>query len=82
MRVLTTSHHHMRGLFIAKNMEHMDLTPLTWTDGRLRLLDQTRLPSEEVWLTMAGHQQVATAIRSLQVPGAKPGFPYIYKIHL
>ncbi len=48
----------------------MELAPLTWSDGHLRLLDQTRLPSEEVWLTLADHQQVATAIRSLQVRGA------------
>ena len=51
-------------------MKHVDLLPLTWSDGRLRLLDQTRLPSEEVWLPMAGYQQVAAAIRSLQVRGA------------
>jgi hypothetical protein len=34
-------------------MEQMSLSPIIWSGGRLRLLDQTRLPAEEVWLEIA-----------------------------
>lgn len=30
-------------------MEQMSVTPMSWSEGILRLLDQTRLPNEEVW---------------------------------
>jgi methylthioribose-1-phosphate isomerase len=36
----------------------------------LRLLDQTRLPNEEVWLEISDYRLVAEAIRSLRVRGA------------
>ncbi|MGB2695073.1 MAG: S-methyl-5-thioribose-1-phosphate isomerase [Dehalococcoidia bacterium] len=48
----------------------MSVTPLTWSNGSLRLLDQTLLPHEEVWLTLTDHRQVAEAIRSMRVRGA------------
>jgi methylthioribose-1-phosphate isomerase len=51
-------------------MEQMSLTPMTWSNDRLRLLDQTRLPHEEVWLALDCHEQVAEAIRSMRVRGA------------
>jgi methylthioribose-1-phosphate isomerase len=51
-------------------MEQRSIGPIDWSDGRLRLLDQTRLPQEEVWLTLADHRQVAEAIRSMRVRGA------------
>jgi methylthioribose-1-phosphate isomerase len=51
-------------------MEQMSIVPIAWSDGRLRLLDQTRLPQEEVWLTLSDHHQVAEAIRSMRVRGA------------
>jgi methylthioribose-1-phosphate isomerase len=43
---------------------------LAWRDGRLRLLDQTRLPLEEVYLDLADYRAVAEAIRSMSVRGA------------
>jgi methylthioribose-1-phosphate isomerase len=46
------------------------LSPLLWQDGRLCLLDQTRLPAEEVWLDCHEPRQVADAIRRLAVRGA------------
>jgi methylthioribose-1-phosphate isomerase len=46
------------------------LTPIVWFVGRLRLLDQTRLPNEEVWLTIGDQRELAEAIRSLRVRGA------------
>src|SRR5690606_15206933 len=39
-------------------------------DESLSLLDQTRLPTEEVWLTLRTPEEVAEAIRSLRVRGA------------
>ncbi|HJX61342.1 MAG TPA: S-methyl-5-thioribose-1-phosphate isomerase, partial [Dehalococcoidia bacterium] len=49
----------------------MDETrPIEWVDGTIRLLDQTRLPREEVYLTLSDHHQVAEAISELRVRGA------------
>ncbi len=46
--------------------------PLRWNDDRyaVELLDQTRLPSEEVWMYITRTGQMAEAIRSLRVRGA------------
>ena len=48
----------------------MSLAPIAWSHGCLRLLDQTRLPEEEVWLALTDVQQVGEAIRSMRVRGA------------
>jgi methylthioribose-1-phosphate isomerase len=45
-------------------------SPIRWTDGALELLDQTRLPAEEVWLRCETPEQVADAIKRLAVRGA------------
>ena len=45
-------------------------SPIRYADGRLELLDQTRLPGEEVWLPCADVETVADAIRRLAVRGA------------
>ena len=44
--------------------------PLSYEAGRLLLLDQIRLPHEEVWLECESALQTAEAIRSLAVRGA------------
>ena len=46
------------------------ISPISWRDDALELLDQRRLPAEEVWLRCETHDQVADAIRSLAVRGA------------
>jgi methylthioribose-1-phosphate isomerase len=46
------------------------ITPVRWEEGRLVLLDQTRLPTEEVERTCASWPEVADAIRTLVVRGA------------
>jgi methylthioribose-1-phosphate isomerase len=46
------------------------ITPVRWEDGRLVLLDQTRLPTEEVERGCASWPEVADAIRTLVVRGA------------
>jgi methylthioribose-1-phosphate isomerase len=48
----------------------MTITPVRWEDGRLVLIDQTRLPTEEVERACGGWPEVAEAIRSLVVRGA------------
>src|SRR5436189_739058 len=46
------------------------VSPLRWRDGALEILDQTRLPVEEVWLRCETPDEVADAIRRLAVRGA------------
>ncbi|MBI4300841.1 MAG: S-methyl-5-thioribose-1-phosphate isomerase [Chloroflexi bacterium] len=43
---------------------------MQWAGGKLRLLDQTRLPHEEVYLDLESHEDVARAIREMRVRGA------------
>ncbi|HTU03202.1 MAG TPA: S-methyl-5-thioribose-1-phosphate isomerase [Candidatus Sulfotelmatobacter sp.] len=43
---------------------------ITWVEGKVRLIDQTRLPAEEVYLDCQTVEEVAEAIRRLQVRGA------------
>jgi methylthioribose-1-phosphate isomerase len=45
-------------------------SPMRWEGPGLRLLDQTRLPVEEVWMDCETPEQVADAIRTLAVRGA------------
>jgi methylthioribose-1-phosphate isomerase len=45
-------------------------SPMRWEGPGLRLLDQTRLPIEEVWIDCETPEQVADAIRCLAVRGA------------
>src|ERR1700688_5100449 len=43
---------------------------LEWTNQGVRFIDQTKLPTEEVYVTCTTHQQVAEVIRSMVVRGA------------
>jgi len=43
---------------------------LEWTAGGVRILDQTKLPTEESYATCRTYQEVAEAIRSMVVRGA------------
>ena len=47
-----------------------EIRPILWDDGTLRLLDQTRLPGEEVVVEINGYRGAVTAIRDMQVRGA------------
>jgi methylthioribose-1-phosphate isomerase len=44
--------------------------PVSWDSGRLQILDQTRLPDREVFLSCRTVDQVIRAIRTLAVRGA------------
>src|SRR5271165_3413883 len=43
---------------------------LEWTDHGVRFLDQTKLPTEETYVTCTTHEQVADVIRNMVVRGA------------
>lgn len=48
-----------------------DFETIEWThDGAVRLIDQTRLPLDEVYVVCASADEVARAIRTMQVRGA------------
>jgi len=47
-----------------------DYEPIEWLDGKVRILDQTLLPREEVYLDLDDYRDVATAIKELKVRGA------------
>lgn len=55
----------------AGDMAHEELfSPLRWSNGLLYLIDQLRLPSEEVWVRCRSAQEVHQAIRKMIVRGA------------
>src|SRR5205823_4892346 len=43
---------------------------LEWTDSGVRFIDQTKLPTEETYVTCKTYQQVADVIRNMVVRGA------------
>jgi len=43
---------------------------IEWTDDGVRMIDQTRLPGEEVYFTCRSYRDVAHAIRSMVIRGA------------
>jgi methylthioribose-1-phosphate isomerase len=44
--------------------------PIEWLGDRVRIIDQTRLPREEVYLELDNHRSVASAIVELKIRGA------------
>ncbi|MBI4303465.1 MAG: S-methyl-5-thioribose-1-phosphate isomerase [Chloroflexi bacterium] len=44
--------------------------PIEWLGDRVKILDQTKLPREEVYLELSHYQDVAVAIKELKVRGA------------
>ncbi len=46
------------------------LTPITFHDGAIELIDQTRLPQEVVTLTIRDYRELADAIREMRIRGA------------
>ena len=43
---------------------------IEWLGDRVKILDQTRLPQEEVYLELSGYQDIASAIKELKIRGA------------
>jgi len=48
----------------------MPIKAIEWLDNRVKILDQTRLPQEEVYLELSHHQSIASAITELKIRGA------------
>src|SRR5580698_1518731 len=44
---------------------------LDWTDQGVRFLDQTKLPTEETYVTCKTHEQVVDVTRNMVVRGAR-----------
>src|SRR5205807_1875300 len=59
-----------RGGAAAAGVYEHSMETLAWAGDRLRLLDQTRLPLEEVYVELSDYRDVAEAIRTLRVRGA------------
>jgi len=47
-----------------------DYQPIAWLGDRFKILDQNRLPQEEVYLEFRDYRDVASAIKELKVRGA------------
>ncbi len=48
----------------------MNNLPIEWLGDKVRILDQTRLPQEEVYLELGSYQDIASAIAELKIRGA------------
>jgi methylthioribose-1-phosphate isomerase len=48
----------------------MSIKPIEYRDGVCRMIDQRRLPTEEIWLDYRDYREVAEAIRTMVVRGA------------
>jgi methylthioribose-1-phosphate isomerase len=46
------------------------MEPIEWLDGRIRIIDQSRLPHQEVQLELACYEEVSEAIKTLRIRGA------------
>jgi len=46
------------------------IKPIEWRENRLKILDQTRLPWEEVYLELSSYEEIAQAIKEMKVRGA------------
>ena len=44
--------------------------PIHWVEGVVSLIDQTRLPMEEVWLELNDYSEVISAIKDMRIRGA------------
>jgi methylthioribose-1-phosphate isomerase len=47
-----------------------DLKPLQWKNDQLVILDQTRLPAEEIFIRTSDYREVITSIKCLAIRGA------------
>jgi len=51
-------------------MTEIGYQPIEWLGNKVKLLDQTRLPREEVYLELGDYQEVAAAIKEMRIRGA------------
>jgi len=48
----------------------MSIKAIEWLDDRVKILDQTRLPREEVYLELSDYHSIASAVVELKIRGA------------
>ncbi len=46
------------------------IQPIAWLGGRVRIIDQTRLPGQEIYLELGDYRDLAAAIKELKIRGA------------
>jgi len=51
-------------------MTEIGYQPIEWLGNKVKLLDQTRLPREQVYLELSDYQEVASAIKEMRIRGA------------
>ena len=51
-------------------LEFSEFSPIIWKGDAVSLIDQTRLPLEEVWVETSDYRQIVMAIRKMLVRGA------------
>ncbi len=59
-----------RSITSAQDDKKQMIQTLEWTDQGVRFIDQTKLPTEETYVTCKSYEQVADAIRTMIVRGA------------
>ena len=47
-----------------------EVKAIEWLEGKIRIIDQTRLPWEEVYLELRDYRELAAAIREMRIRGA------------
>lgn len=52
------------------NIKVDNLRPIVWIKGKVSLIDQTRLPSEETWLELDNYRDIIEAIQTMRIRGA------------
>src|SRR4030042_141049 len=52
------------------NPINAEYQPIEWLGDRVRIIDQTRLPGEEVYLELDDYRSIASAITELKIRGA------------
>jgi methylthioribose-1-phosphate isomerase len=62
--------HAPRGIAPFSNQRELMIQTLEWTEQGVRFIDQTKLPTEEVYVNCTTHEQVADVIRNMVVRGA------------
>src|SRR5947209_16912939 len=58
------------GRGVARSAWSQMVETIQWRDGGVVMIDQTKLPREEVYVTCTHHREVAEAIRSMVIRGA------------
>src|SRR5438309_1753431 len=61
---------HGRGALLLRRENHPLVNTLEWTEAGVVFIDQTKLPTEEVFVTCKNYEEVADAIRTMIVRGA------------